>query len=226
MDENQVIHQDMDQSHEQETTQVSQTSTPPAPPAPEREYSQDFRNLRTAKERLEYENRELQARIKRIEDEKKKQQDAYAPDDLVERSYVDQQLSETKKEMQRMSAEYRLKSNYPDFDKVVNESTIAKLKEKNATIAAAIGQVPDAYSQAAAAYEAIKSMGIYEVDIYSAEREQAQENANKPRPLQSIAPQKGDSAVSTSAAFGEAMNDDRKKQVWREMQHYMKQPRD
>ena len=224
MDENQVVNQD--QSHEQEATQVSQTSTPPAPPAPEREYNQDFRNLRTAKERLEYENRELQARIKRIEDEKKKQQDAYAPDDLVERSYVDQQLSETKKEMQRMSAEYRLKSNYPDFDKVVNESTIAKLKEKNATIAAAIGQVPDTYSQAAAAYEAIKSMGIYEVDIYSAEREQAQENANKPRPLQSIAPQKGDSAVSTSAAFGEAMTDDRRKQVWREMQHYMKQPRD
>ncbi len=232
MDQTSLDHTRVDENHEtqvveqtnDQATEVSPETTHTAPAAPAGEYTQDFRNLRTAKERLEFENRELQARISKIEEERKKEK--YDPDELVERSYVDKQLKETKAEMQRMSNEYRLKANYPDFDKVVNETTIAKLKEKNATIAAAIGQVPDTYSQAAAAYEAIKTMGIYNEDVYSDDRQRAQDNANKPRPLQSIAPQKGDSAVPTATAFGEGLTDERKREVWKEMQHYMKQPRD
>ncbi len=218
--DNQVVEQVSDQ----QAPEVSQETTQSASPTEGPDKYPDIRNLRTAKERLEYENRELHSRLAKIEEERKKEK--YDPDELVERSYVDKQLKETKQEMQRLSNEYRLKSNYPDFDKVVNETTIAKLKEKNATIAAAIGQVPDTYSQAAAAYEAIKTMGIYQEDTYSEERQRAQDNANKPRPLQSIAPQKGDSAVSTATAFGEGLTDERKKEVWKEMQHYMKQPRD
>jgi len=226
MDDNQVT--ENTNAQEVPTTPdgaISQEATQPIPSvAAPGEDTPGIRNLRTAKEKLEFENRDLQARLAKIEEERKKEK--YDPDELVERRYVDQQLNETKQEIYRMSSEYRLKSNYPDFEKVVNETTIAKLKEKNATIAAAIGQVPDVYSQAAAAYEAIKSMGIYQEDTYGEERDRAQENANKPRPLQSLSPQKGDSAVSQATAFGEGLTDERKKQVWKEMQHYMKQPRD
>ncbi len=212
-------------NYDQEATQeVSQEEKRSSQPTQESSDTAGIRNLRTAKERLEYENRELQARLKRIEEEQQKAK--YDPDELVERKYVDEQIRKQRQEIAQMSTEYKLKTNYPDFDKVVNEATVAKLKEKNPTIAAAIGQVGDAYSQAAAAYEAIKNFSIYEEDTYSDQRNKAHENANKPRPIQSLSPQKGegDSAVQGASAFGEGLTDERKKQIWKEMQHYMKQP--
>ena len=177
-----------------------------------------IRALRSSKEKLEQQNRELLNRLKQIEEKQQSQAKAapeqkYDPDDLVERRYVDERLKNIEQQVTQTSTEYRLKNQYPDFDKVVNDATIAQLKEKNPVLADAIGQVPDFYNKAAAAYEAIKNLGLYNEDNYAKERAQAQDNSQKPRPLTSISPQKADSPIAQANAFAEGLTDDYKKQL-------------
>ena len=183
--------------------------------------TEGMKSLRSERERLARENRELMQRIKDIEASKNDQGD---PDDLVPRRYVDERLKAVERQMLQTSTEYKIKNNYPDFDKVVNDATIAHLKEKNPALAYAIGQVGDTYSQASAAYEAIKNLGIYVEDTYAKDRERAQENASKPRTLQSIASnaQKSHSPLSEVNAFAEGSKEYRE-QLWKEMNHYRKQ---
>ncbi len=186
--------------------------------------TEGMKSLRSERERLSKENRELMIRLKASEDRQKAMQDAGDPDDLVPRRYVDDRLRAVEKQLHQTSTEYKLKTNYPDFDKVVNDATISHLKEKNPALAYAIGQVGDVYSQASAAYEAIKNLGIYVEDTYSKDRERAQENASKPRTLQSIASnsQKSHSPLSGVNAFAEGSKE-YKEQLWKEMNHYRKQ---
>lgn len=182
--------------------------------------SQNFRNLRQAKERAEQRAIAAEQRARELEAKYKQPEPDYAPDDLVERRYVDQQLHHYKKEVQQLSTEYKLKTNYPDFDKVVNTDTIELLKEKNPTMALALSQVPDEYAKAAAAYEAIRNLGLYNEDIYKKDRDMAQERANMPRPLASISPQKNDSPLAQANAFAHGLTDDVKKELWKEMNQF------
>lgn len=209
------IQQEVEQTTEETVEQTSVQETPPAP-----QENPNLRSVRLAKEKLERENQELINRLKQIEESKKAQHD---PDDLVPRRYVDEQLQEVKKQMYQASTEYKLKAEYPDFDKVVNDATISRLKEKNPALAYAIGQVGDVYSQASAAYEAIKNLGIYTPDTFEKDRERAQHNASKPKSLQSINSNTSSapgSPINHANAFAEGLTDDVKKQLWKEMNHY------
>jgi hypothetical protein len=209
------IQQEVEQTTEETVEQASVPETPPAP-----QENANLRSVRLAKEKLERENQELINRLKQIEESKKAQHD---PDDLVPRRYVDEQLQEVKKQMHQASTEYKLKVEYPDFDKVVNDATISRLKEKNPALAYAIGQVGDVYSQASAAYEAIKNLGIYTADTFEKDRERAQHNANKPKSLQSINSNNNSapgSPINHANAFAEGLTEDHKKQLWKEMNHY------
>lgn len=182
--------------------------------------SENFRNLRQAKERAEQRAIAAEQRARDLEARFKQPEPEYAQDDLVPRDYVDRKLESQKREIQQLSTEYKLKTNYPDFDKVVNADTIELLKEKNPTMALALSQVPDEYSKAAAAYEAIRNLGLYNDDIYAKDRELAQQRANSPRPLASISPQKNDSPLAQANAFAQGLTDDVKKELWKEMNQY------
>lgn len=182
--------------------------------------------LRNARNELEKKNRELEKRLRQIEEAQKAQasQSNYDPEDLVQRRYVDERVQQLEKQVQQTTMEYRIKTQYPDFDKVVNDATIAALKEKNPALATAIGQTPDIYSQASAAYEAIKSLGIYTQDTYSADRERAQYNTNKPRSSHQLGVNaKSSNPLSTVNSFTGKLTDEYKQNVWKEMQQYMKQ---
>lgn len=204
----------------EETTQEQEQ--PQAQSAPVE--TEGMKELRAQRERLAKENRELMMRLKQVEDAKKAIADDGDPDDLVPRRYVDERLKAVERQVMQTSTEYKIKNNYPDFDKVVNDATIERLKEKNPALAYAIGQVGDIYSQASAAYEAIKNLGIYVEDNYARDREKAQENAAKPRTLQSIASnsQKSHSPLSGVNAFAEGSKE-YKEQLWKEMNYYRKQ---
>lgn len=186
--------------------------------------TEGIKSLRNDRERLAKENRDLMMRLKEMESKNKTIQDSGDPDDLVPRRYVDERLRAVEKQMHQTSTEYKIKNNYPDFDKVVNDTTISQLKEKNPALASAIGQVGDIYSQASAAYEAIKNLGIYIEDNYSKDRERAQENASKPRTLQSISSnsQKTHTPLSQVNAFTDSSKE-HKEQLWKEMNFYRKQ---
>jgi len=182
--------------------------------------SDNFRNLRQAKDRAEQRALLAEQRARDLEAKYKQPEPEYAPDDLVQRDYVDRKLENQRREIQQLSTEYKLKTNYPDFDKVVNTETIELLKEKNPTMALALSQVPDEYAKAAAAYEAIRNLGLYNEDVYAKDRDAAQQRANSPRPLASISPQKNDSPLAQANAFANGLTDDLKKSLWKEMNQF------
>ena len=193
---------------EQVETQVQQ--------AQEDTNAQNLRALRNSKEELEKKNRELLRRLKEIEDQKAQPQQQYDPEDLVQRSYVDQRYQQLEKQVQHAS----LLTQYPDFNKVVNDATINALQEKNPYLAAAIGQSGDYFTKASAAYEAIKNLGIYVEDKYVQDRERAQINAQKPHSMQSIAPSsKPGSPLSTinSPVFDRRLTPQQKDELWKEI---------
>lgn len=179
------------------------------------------RYLREQKQRLERENIELANRLRQIEESKKA---SYDPDDLMQRKHFDEELQQIKKEIAKSTSEYKLAMRYPDFDKVVNDDTIQLLKEKYPSLATTIGEAyhRDQYNGSAAAYDAIKNLGLYNEDIYAADRDRAQANASKPRSVQSIAPSKPTNPIAQANAF----NVDDKNYMankYKEMMYYAKQ---
>jgi len=196
------------------------------------------------KEELRRKNEEAMQIIRNIEAQKQQQQEAPKEepipeinlgddDDLVEvktvkailanQKRLEKKLAESEKKSYQMTAEARLKANYPDWEKVISDENLERLKESDPDLMASIQYNPDPYSQYAAAYKAIKRQGIYQEDKYAADRQKAEENANKPRPLTSVSPQQGDSPLSKANAFANApLTDEVKKRYWKEMQEAMK----
>ena len=195
------------------------------------------------KEELRRKNEEAMEIIRNIEAQKRKQEEAPEEpipeinlgddDDLVDYKTVkailaqqkrlEKQLRENEKKSYQMTAEARLKANYPDWEKVISDENLERLKQEDPDLMASIQYNPDPYSQYAAAYKAIKRQGIYKEDKYVADRQRAEQNANKPRPLTSVNPQQGDSPLSKANAFANApLTEELKKKYWREMQEAMK----
>jgi hypothetical protein len=176
------------------------------------------RYLREQKQRLERENIELANRLRQVEEAKKA---SYDPDDLMQRKHFDEELQQIKKEIAKSTSEYKLAMRYPDFDKVVNDDTIQLLKEKYPSLATTIGEAyhRDQYNGSAAAYDAIKNLGLYNEDIYAADRQRAQSNASKPRSVQSISPSKSTNPIAEANAFN-VDNKDYMTNKYKEMLYY------
>lgn len=136
-------------------------------------------------------------------------------------------LEEKQKEMEQRTyttvAEARIRSQYVDFDDVVNENSIKALRETEPELAASLHANPDIMSKAVATYKAIKKLGLQEVSTaYDTEKALAQKNAAKPRTLTSISPQQGESPLSRANAFANGLTDDLRKHLWKEMQEAAK----
>lgn len=212
----------------QETTPSSQQNTVSS-------QEKNFATLRSAKERAERERDEMMAFIKeqkQKEDLKKKraQQESYerdeiglGEDDLVEGKHIkklyrklkeqEEQISQYQQQSSQSTAEARLKVQYPDFDKVVSANNIEELKVSYPELAQTLQSSPDLYTQAASAYTLIKKLGIYKEDIYKEDRARAQDNASKPKPMNSISPQQADSPLSHANAFSSGLTEDRIQQL-------------
>lgn len=132
---------------------------------------------------------------------------------------LENKLKQYEQQSSLSATELRLKQQYSDFDFVVSADNLSKLAAEHPEIMQSINSNQDLYSKASSAYKLIKSLGIIEpVDVYQADKEQAQRNAAKPKALASIAPQKGDSPLSRANAFAQgALSDDMKAQLIREM---------
>lgn len=136
---------------------------------------------------------------------------------------LERQLKQYEQQSSLSSTEAKLKTQYPDFDRVVSEENLNDLRNMYPEIAHTINSSDDLYSKAVAAYTMIKKLGIMpEVDIYKNEKDLAQKNAAKPKSLASISPQKGDNPLSKANAFanGGDFSDELKSQLWKEMNQY------
>lgn len=199
---------------------------------------ESFKAIREKAERLERERNEY---MRMFEEEKaRKSETPYEDikvndDDLVEGRItkqldakikrLEQQLKDNEKrsvqsrqEAALAATEMRLKSQFPDFDRVVSSNTIAALNDSYPELATTISANKDVYSQAVSAYTMIKNLGLYKEDTYMPQKNQAQKNAAKPKPVASISQQKGDSALSNANAFAGGLDNDMRKQMIAEME--------
>lgn len=132
-----------------------------------------------------------------------------------------QHLEETIKNQQKQQSEAaienELKTKYNDFYDVLNPSNIEKLREMRPGLARSLSLNPDLKEKAVETYQAIKDLGIYRVDEYAPDKERAYRNSTKPRSLNSVSPQMGNSPLSQANAFANGLTDELKKQLYKEM---------
>lgn len=224
---------------EQITQPTEQKSSKPAPSV-----ETNMRALREKAERVARERDEMRARLEQyealqkleaIKNHQQQEEDLsvnLGADELAEGKHLTKVQKQTKKQyeqlanqqqqLQSLIVELKLKSEYPDIEKVVNEDTLAMLKEQEPEIAASLAANPDYYKKAKAAYKMIKNLGLYTEDNSAAERELVQKNAAKPRPLSSISPQTAESPLSRANAFAQGLTPELKRQLNKEMEDAIK----
>jgi len=229
-------------SQQEEVVQPQENSAPEAPTEVESKPSHEdqdknWKEVRKAKEKAERERDELLRQLQDIETRsqtpKEEEEDvSLAPDDLVEWRHVEKKIKKLEEELKtfqesssQSNAESRLKSQFPDFDKVVNKENIELLKQTEPEMANLLLQGKDLYSKGVSAYKMLRNLGIYKEDHYADDRERAQRNSKLPRSSSSVGAQSGDSPISKANAFAEGLTPDLKKNLWKEMEMYRKKSR-
>lgn len=191
----------------------------------------NLRALREKAERLERERDEYMIKLQEAQAKKEEADDSdlsLGDADLAEGKHLKKlqqeikrlrQESETNKQQSHITqAEIRLKSQYPDFDKVVSQDNIASLREEYPELAASINANSDLYSKAVSAYTMIKKLGIHQESLYTSDKARIAQNAIKPRPSATIAPQKSDSPLSQANAFANGLTPALQAQLRAEME--------
>lgn len=199
--------------------------------------AKNFKALRESKERVERERDEAVRRLQDIEYQNsqeahyeepvEQEESSIAPDDLVEGKHLskvekkikklEQQVQEYQQNSTVMSAEAKLKAQYPDFDNVVSRDNLKMLQEAYPELYHTLNSSTDLYSTAVSTYTIIKKMGIHKEDLYKSDKDLAHKNASKPKPLASVSPQQGDSPLSRANAFANGLTEELKTQLRKEM---------
>lgn len=243
MEETNVTHQETPLFYENEASnpekqpesgQDNLDLQPNSKPSPQESFSE----IRRKAEQLQRERDEAINTLKRIEEyalaQQQQQQKApepqspsYEDDDYVEGKHLRHEINALKNELssyrqqyQTSSIESQLRSKYTDFDKVVTADNISKLRELRPEIAQSLHQTPDLYNKAAATYTILKEMGIYQPDVYNPDKERSEHNIQKPRPTATL--QRNDSPLSNAGEFRSSLSEERKKEIWAQMQRTLK----
>lgn len=137
---------------------------------------------------------------------------------MANQKAMQQQLKRYQMQSEEVAVEARIRSQYPDFEKVVSKENVEILNSQFPEIAETLRNTPDMFNKAASAYTVIKNFGIHkDTPKFEADRAKAVTNAQKPRPLASVNPTQGDSPLSKANAFANGMTDELKEQLRREM---------
>lgn len=237
--------QEIEQVEEQVVSSPSPKESYSEPVETEQQYN--FRQLKSAKEKAEREREEalrfamdLQAKYAQQKQAPELQVEPEVDDiqvgegDLVEgkdlralskkmkaqrAEFIEykKQVEQQQGQLKMQATEAKIKSQYPDFDKIVSKENIAQLQEFYPEIAQTLNSSQDIYATAVSAYTMIKKLGIYKEDTYVAEKIRAQVNAAKPKAMNSIAPQTGDSPLAHANAFANGLTEQLKAKLLQEM---------
>lgn len=221
----------------QETPVASATEPAEAPaPVQETRQAKNFKAMREKAERVERERDEYFRRLQELEAARTHQaqppqeQPSYSPDDYVEGKHLNEmqkkmiQLERKLQTYEQTSAasiaEARLKVEYPDYYKVVNDETLEMFSTLEPELAETLKASPaNIYSKAVTAYKMIKKLGIAEEPDYVAEKKRIEQNAAKPRPSNILnkSASHAESPLSHVNAFTDTITEDERKQYWKEM---------
>lgn len=186
----------------------------------------NFRRLEQEKREKERQLQEYKRQLEEMQQQQKKQQsqqqeqEELSPDDIPTWQQVKQYLDRYQKQVSNATAETKLKQQYSDFDQVVRQDTIAKLREQYPELAQGIANTGDMYAQGKSAYTLIKKLGLVEDQQYDQQKQKVQQNAQSPRPAQSSS--HGDSPLTQANAFAEGLTEDVRRQLYKEMQEAKK----
>lgn len=119
--------------------------------------------------------------------------------------------------------EARLKSKYTDFEQVVSKENVTKLLEAEPSFAYLLqAGASNLEATGESAYKMIKALKLDSGSQYDEDKDRAQRNASKPRPLTSISPQQGDSPMARANAFANGLTPTLAKQLNKEMEDAIK----
>lgn len=230
--ENQEGNEESSSEQETKTFGGQQQTTEQISPA-----QRNFRSLIEKNKRIERERdeairyaRELQSAKSQVNNEIEEVDEEIniGADDIAEGKHVkaitkkiqrmEEKIRKYEQASTAMSAEALLKAQYPDIDKVVTKETIAALRDADPEFAEMLDTSTSFRAKAVSAYKHIKKLGLYTEDTYQADRDLAQRNAAKPKPLISVSPQQGDSPLSRANAFANGLTPELQKQLRQEME--------
>lgn len=225
--------------NQQQEAESSAQAAQQTPSQEENRESIQAKNFRALKDRLDRIERERDEAIRRAHETEAryrqpepKEDDDFggSNDDLVdikllkkgferERKRMTEEFKKQQQQLESKLAEDRLRIMYPDVDTVLSADNIDALQSIEPELARTIGSSGDNYGKAVSAYKLIKKLGIYKDPQESAH---IQKNLAKPRPASSVGAHQGDTPLSKAHEYGERLTEDRKKQLWREMQESMR----
>ena len=227
----------VEESQDQEPEQDYKEEQEAPKQAPKQDHP-NFKAIREAKERAEYERDlllrqmyEMQAQMNQkqpVQQQEEQDLDFDIDEDaLVEGKTVKKMQKQFKKleqnlrQQQEMNSaaiiETKIRADFPDIDVVISPDNIQRLNQEYPEIARSLKSHNNMYDQAAAAYKIMKGLGIYKDKVFENDRAKAIANTNKPRPLSSVSPQQGDSPLSKANAFANGLTNDLKEQLRKEM---------
>jgi hypothetical protein len=216
--EDKYVHE-VEETQQEEVTQEQQEAT---------DKERNFAAMREKNMKMQHERDAALQELQRIRLEREQLQQnekkTLDPDDLVEARYLDEKIKELKEELKGYqtkvtyeSQESKLRSEFPDIEKVVSRENLEALSQMYPELADSIRSNNDLYSKGKAAYTLIKKMGVYQEDKYSADKERIEANYNKPKPLASLNVQEGSSPLSKANIFSQGLTEELKKQLYKEM---------
>lgn len=228
--EEEVEEQNTEKPTEQESEQETVIDHQSTETIKNQAVQESFRALREKAERAEQEKNELRRLLKEAQEKTNIVNDEdikLGDDDFAEGKHL-KQLQQTVKKLKQdaeqnrhqamiSATEIRLKSQFPDFDRIVSATNIESLRNQYPELAASVNSNQDLYTKAVSAYTMIKKLGISQEDNFIEAKAQTIKNAAKPKPLASISPQKGDTPLSHANAFASGLTPELQAQLIREM---------
>lgn len=231
--------EEVEQTETQEAAhENSQTKDEPKAPEKLSPAQESFRELRQKTQRMERERDEAVRKLQERETPQApspKEDDNYkafvlGDDEIMEGKHgkqllqtvqrLEQELRQYKQQSSALTDKQRLTQQFPDFEKVVNPDMLADLRIADPDAWEVLNNSSaNLYSTGKMAYNAIKSAGLVSNDTqqFVQDRLIAHKNVNKPKPLNSINAQQGDSPMSRANGFANGLTDDLRKQLLKEM---------
>lgn len=210
-DEMTVVGEALEEQATEDTVVEPQEDKPSRKELREESQRENVKALRESRKQLQKERDDYLLRIKQLEDaqvaaQKAKNLDAYDTSEFDDNA-VDSGMKKNMEEIRQMRSEMasnnsrmKLGTNYPDFTKVVNEESIAILKQRFPEVAATLDQSRDIYTTGVSAYNIIKKFGLHIDEEYVQQRAKVEANVNKPRPASSV---KGQSALVHASDYSD-----------------------
>lgn len=129
-----------------------------------------------------------------------------------------QETAKSREEAAIANARSRIRTQYPDWEKVVNKDNLEKLREQDPETFEVLNSSKDTYAAGCAAYKFIKNSGIVD-STYSDVDKRLDDNRSKPRSAANASPQTGDTPLARVGDYDRRiLTEDRKLQLRRQVE--------